>query len=1169
MSLPIPSGLILSVLALYIAVLFACAIYGENVTSRLKRRSRGLVFSLALGVYCSSWTFYGAVGEAVRHGIAFLPIYLGPLLFLWLGYDVWQRLGRIRSQLPISSIADFIAARYGKSGLLAALVTVLAILAILPYLALQLRAITLSASMLLGEQNPAVMNREVLLLTALLAVIAMLYSTRQLSNREQHSGLMLAIALESVVKLTALIMVALVTLGITPDAPAHLAGDIQQTMAQIQQEGLPASFWTQTILAAMAMICLPRQFHVSVVELRDSRDIRTARLWFAGYLVLMVAAILPIASWAMRIRANLMTNPDMAVLLFPIFHGQTWLALLAFLGGFSAATGMLLIATLALAIMLSNEVLLPVLWRFGILHQNDRQLSKWLKLIRWLSILVVMALGFAVYWLLASSDQLTALGLLAFSAVIQFAPALLGGLYWRGGSRHGVMAGLLMGFTLWIYTLFLPAILHTLHSTGADAWLLHGPDGWSWLRPEALLGFASAHPLNHGVFWSLGSNILLYIMISRYRPPSIAEQIQTERFFSSLSPDTVLPIPEHPQPLPPEQLRDAIPQGSSLHLRIGDLVAIASRINGNAETDAAFHQFAAQQQLTYDPALPANNRWWHFTEQLLANMVGSASARTLLTTALSSNGLTVGQVALILDQASAWQRFNKQLLITMMDHMAQGVSVVNANMQLVAWNKRYLELFNYPEALVYVGCPVAALIRYNAERGECGPGDVEEHIRKRIQWLQAGSPHEFERQRADGRIIEIRGHPVAGGGFVTTYADITAFRKTEAILEARVDERTQQLHQALQEQQRAREQADLANMSKSRFVAAASHDLLQPMHAARLFAAALEHSTLPPSDQQTLQQLDRSLHGAEAILNALLDIARLDSNTLTTSITRFALNDLLQDLYLQYQPIAEQRHLVLHVHPTTHWVRTDPLLLRRMVQNLLSNALRYTAHGRVVVGVLSSAAQPQHLRLGVWDTGPGIAPEQLPTLFGEFRRGSQTSPWGEQGLGLGLAIVDRMAKLLHHSLTSHSVVGQGASFILEIPLTDPPAITAHAITPAPQHLQPLHVLCLDNERTILDGMKILLEKWGCNVMLATTPDEARALLAQEHVHVLLVDQHLDQAEEGLDFLQHLPKPLPAALITADSDPDLPLRVKAAGVILLRKPLKPAALRAFLATIKTN
>lgn len=291
------SGLIVAVLALYIVLLFGCAFFGEKYASRLSARNRMLMFSLTLGVYCSSWTFYGATGAAVREGIIFLPIYLGPLLFLWLGYDIWKRLGRIRQHHAISSIADFIAARYGKSGNLAALVTILAVIAIIPYLALQLRAIALSTSVILGQQAQLHNTTNiVLILTALLAILAMMFGTRHIAHTEQHGGLMLAVAFESFVKLFALLCVAGFFLLQAPENIQQVSHDVQQHVYDLQHFGVPDTFWVQTLLAGLAIICLPRQFHVAVVELRDEKHIRGARGWFAAYLILTVLAIIPIAS---------------------------------------------------------------------------------------------------------------------------------------------------------------------------------------------------------------------------------------------------------------------------------------------------------------------------------------------------------------------------------------------------------------------------------------------------------------------------------------------------------------------------------------------------------------------------------------------------------------------------------------------------------------------------------------------------------------------------------------------------------------------------------------------------------------------------------------------------------------------------------------------------------
>ncbi len=1160
------SWLIIGGLALYILVLFLCAFFGERHASRLGPRGRMLLFSLTLGVYCSSWTFYGATGAAVRDGIIFLPIYLGPLIFIWFGYDIWRRLGRVRQHHAVSSIADFIAARYGKSGTLASLVTILAVIAIIPYLALQLRAVALSTAVILDQATDhlTTATNSVLLLTGILALLAMMFGTRQIANTEQHGGLMLAVAFESFVKLFALLCVAVFFLIESPANMRQVSEDVAKTFQNVQMFGVPETFWIQTLLAGLAIICLPRQFHVAVVELRDEKHIRGARRWFAVYLILTTVAIIPIASWALHASPNFLTIPDVAVLSLPLSFNQDWLSLLAFLGGFSASTGMLLVSSVALSIMLSNDLIMPALWRLNLLSRHDKRLPQFLKLTRRICILAVMLLGFLFFHFFNDIDQLSVFGLLAFSAVAQFAPSLIGGLYWRGGSRQGVYAGLIVGFFMWTYTLLFPTILRSLpdaYQAFAHQVLVFGPFHLNLLRPEALLGFESFAPLTHGVIWSLGLNTILYVWISKIYRPSVAEQIQAESFFYY----ETKPLPSHHTSTDMSYLHH-----DAARLKVGDLITLAKRITGEGPTQQAFKQFCEQNDVLLNSNSVANGMWWRFTEQYLAGTIGAASARTLLTTAMVNNGLALGQVANILDQASQWQRFNQNLLMTMIDHMTQGVSVVDENMCLVAWNNQYLKLFDYPKDLVYVGCPIADLIRYNAERGECGPGSIEEHVRKRIHWMKVGSAHEFERIRKDGRVIQMRGNPIEGGGFVTTFADITAFRENEAILEARVSDRTQQLETALAEQQLAREQADKANMSKSRFIAAASHDLLQPMHAARLFSTALEQSVSREDDRKTLQQLDRALHGAESMLSALLDIARLEGGSLQPKRQSYPLHDLLSDLELQFKSIAAQRNIRLNVHDAKFWIDTDPQWIRRIIQNFVSNALRYTAKGRVVVGVLRLSTRPQHIRIGVWDTGPGIAEEQRIKLFQEFERCGHTSPWGEQGLGLGLAIVQRMTSLLDHPVEVYSQIGQGSCFIIEVPTVDAPKVMAPQAQAIPLKTKAYRILCLDNDETILEGMSTLLSKWGYEVFKATEPEQAYALIQQHNIQVWLIDQHLNNQQLGLDFiLQHRQDQVPVALITADSDPELPQRLKELNVMLLKKPLKPAGLRAWLSGLKIS
>ena len=1160
-------GGLLALSAGYVGLLFVLAYWGDNrELSGWSLRSRSLLYGLTLAVYCTSWTFYGAVGAAVNGGWVFLPIYLGPMLLLLFGRGLLERLILASKAHNVTSISDFIASRYGKVQHLAVLVTIVAVVGVLPYVALQLKAVTLSVDALSGTVNAQrpLFADTAFIVAILLAVFAILFGTRRIDATEHHRGLMLAVALESVVKLIALLAAAIYAvylLSADTATPVTLLDDAR-VASLLSPDMLPPGFIAQTLLAFVALLCLPRQFQVAVVECDDVRHLRTARWSFGIYLLLVCLAVLPIALASLLNPQAIAGTPDMAVLRLSLLGDSQALALFVFIGGFSAATGMVIVETVALSTMICNDLVMPLLWKFKRFGLPERQnVSSLLLIVRRISILAVALLGYAYYRLTEQFQALAAIGLLAFSAVAQFAPAIIGGLYWRGASRRGVAMGLLAGFSLWLYTLLLP----TLARAGwfATDWIEYGPFGLAWLRPQSLFNLSGWDALTHGVFWSLLANISLFVFFSlRYRP-DLNQRIQAAPF-----------LDPYASPVAPPETED---WG---RVRIGELLELSSRIVGEEPALRAFSEFADERQQALKREQSADRGWFRFTERLLAGAVGAASARAMLTTALRGSGMDIGQVVALLDQTSQEQRFNRELLHTMMENISLGISVVDSEMRLVAWNRQYLELFDYPDGMVYIGCPVAALIRYNAERGECGPGEVEGHVRKRLAHMRAGTPHVFERVRADGRVIEMRGQPIHGGGYVTTYADVTSYKRNEQALRQseqslreysetlgqRVQERTEALRAALEAQQLARQEAVWANQSKTRFIAAASHDLLQPMNAARLFTTALNQHETDDAEIRTLaKQIDGSLRGAEDLLTALLDISRLDSGAQTPSRSVFPVADLFADLKLQFGPLAETRGLRFSVMSTRLWVDSDRQMLRRILQNFISNALRYTRTGGVLLGLRRTA---NGIRLQVWDTGPGIPLHHQHAIFEEFHRTGEVSPWGEKGLGLGLAICQRMGRLLEHEIAVQSQPGKGSCFSVTVPRATPSQRQdAEALTPLTAgSLHGLRVLCIDNEPDILLGMQALLSRWGCEPMLAADQEAAEQAM-QAEPQVILADYHLTDGVDGLALLTLLAnqngQALPGALVTADHSEMLAERVRAAGFTLLRKPVKPAALRAFL------
>lgn len=1143
----VSSWILLLVSIGYAALLFGVAWWGDRRPMYPDRPwLRPVVYSLALAVYCSSWTFYGAVGSAVRNGLGYLPIYLGPLLLLLFGWRIIERLALIARSENTVSIADFISSRYGRSRRLAALVTVIALIGVVPYLALQYKAVAMSLSVLSGDGGDSAhgfFSDPALYVALLMALFAALFGTRQVDATEHHHGMMLAISLESVVKLVAMIAVGVFAYLWLGDN----AFRVTNSARTLFENAPPVGFIAQTLLGFLAIVCLPRQFHVAVVECSDVGDIRKARWLFGGYLALFSLMVVPVAAAGASLFGGTSVADDSYVLALPLAEGRTALAIIAYVGGFSAATGMVIVASIALATMVSNDLIMPVLLRRGWAeHHAEADVASRVLWIRRVAILLLALTAYSYYRSSSNDSTLASYGLMAFAAVAQFAPGLIGGLYWRGASRRGVEAGMVLGFATWIYTLLLPTM--TQAGWFGMAWLHDGPFGIHWLRPQQLFGLSGWDTLTHGTFWSLLVNTGTMMIVSARSRPGVDERLRAAPFLDPYAQRPALVAGEWP--------------GS---VRVGDLRTLAERVVGERHARRAFAEQAQLLERELQPNAPADRAWVQFTERLLAAAIGAASARIVLTSVLRGSGMELGEVVAVLDQAGQELRFNREILSTTLENISAGVSVVDPDMRLVAWNRRYQQMFGYPDGMLYVGRPVADLIRYNAERGELGEGDVDAQIDKRIRYMRAGSPHIFERVRADGQVIEMRGQPLPGGGYVTSYNDITDFKRAEALLL----ETNETLEQRVAERSEA---AEHAQQSRTRFLAAISHDVLQPLNAARLFVSALRDSE-QGDDAQALERkhlserVDASLRAAEELLDGLLDVSRLDAGGLHAQISDFDVGELLRELAAQYAPVAAGRGLQLRVHARAVPVRSDRRLLRRVLQNFLANALRYTREGRIVIGM---RVRGDRVALQVWDTGPGIPENHMRQIYDEFHRYQQPFDWGERGLGLGLSICQRISRLLQHELDARSRVDHGSMFSIVVPRGNPLSerrASARRGTLANDSLAGLRVLCVDNDREIIDGMQALLGRWQVDVITATTVDEALQKIA-EGPSVMLVDYHLHDRLDGLATLDALraasPGPIAGALLTADGRDELKREARERGYRLLTKPVKPASLRAFLA-----
>ncbi|QIB34474.1 PAS domain-containing hybrid sensor histidine kinase/response regulator [Ancylobacter pratisalsi] len=1163
---------IITVALVYVGFLFAVASFGDRRPARPRREGRPYIYSLSLAVYCTSWTFFGSVGLATTQGLNFLTIYVGPVLFFALGAPLLLRIVRLAKAQNITSIADFVAARYGKSQGVAAMVAVVAILGSLPYIALQLKAVSASLVAMLGDFEGLGLHYPVvgdlaLMIAVAMAVFAVLFGTRHIDATEHQEGLMLAVATESIVKLVGFLAVGLFVTFVMFSGPADLfAKAAEKGVLPVLTKDFSVSNWAvMTLLSALAIFLLPRQFHVAVVENTSEREIRTAAWLFPLYLVLINLFVVPIAVAGLVAFPPGFIDGDMYVLTLPLSVGARWMALIAFVGGLSAATAMVIVETVALAVMVSNDIFMPLMVRARRSREADdtgpralhSDMGERLLMVRRVAIFAILLLAY-LYFRFAGEAQLAQIGLLSFAAVAQFGPALLLGLVWRRGTAPGAIAGIAAGIVLWAYTLLLPSLIDA--GLFSHDLLLHGPFGLDMLRPQALLG-VHASPLNHGVMWSLTVNVLCFLGVSLMRQPTPIERLQASVFVEA----------------------DRAPSAPSFRLwrspvTVGELLGTVSRYLGEDRTRASFESVSAMRGVTLDPGREADFQLIRYAEHLLASAIGAASSRLVLSLMLRKRTVSTKAALKLLDDASAAIQYNREILQTALDHVRQGIAVFDRDLRLICWNRQFGEVLELPSEIVRIGVGIDQIVRFNATSGMLGPGPVEEIVRVRLERYARRSVTFQERLAPRGVVMEVRVNTMPDGGVVVTFTDITpsveaaeALERANETLERRVRERTTALEKLNTQLAQAKAEADDANISKTRFLAAASHDILQPLNAARLYATSLVERTETGENRENgrlARNVDASLEAVEDILGALLDISRLDAGALKPDIGAFRVDDIFSQLEIEFTPLAKDKGLRLIFVASSAAVRSDRRLLRRLLQNLVSNAIKYTPEGRVLVGVRRRRGK---LRIQVLDTGLGIPQAKQKLIFKEFQRLDQGAK-AARGLGLGLSIVERISRVLEHPITLVSTHGRGSAFEVEVPSAPPIPAEAPRTLPASvpaSTLNDLIVLCIDNDPAILDGMETLLAGWGCRVIKAHDMHRALAALRESRLlpDVLLVDYHLDDAD-GIEVAKQLRwklgQHLPAVLITADRSKRVRDTARATEMEVLNKPVRPAALRALLA-----
>ncbi|MCB0194771.1 MAG: histidine kinase [Anaerolineae bacterium] len=651
-------GIILFVSFAYIGILFAIAHYSDKRADAGRSViSNPYIYSLSLAVYCTAWTFYGSVGHAASTGIGFLPIYLGPTLMAALWYLVMRKIIRISKLHHITSIADFISSRYGKSSSLAGLVTIIAVVGIIPYISLQLEAVSTSFAVMwehseiaatVPRNNMTIFSDTAFYVALLLAMFAIIFGTRHLDTTERHEGLVAAIGFESIVKLLAFLVVGFyITYGIF-----NGFGDIftrasqvpeLQTLFTMENAGTYTDWTWLMFLSMMAIMFLPRQFQMTVVENVNEKHLDKAIWMLPLYLLLINIFVLPIALGGRLLFPSGVVDADTFVLTIPISQGQEELALLVFLGGLSAATGMVIVATVSLSTMVSNELIMPALLHFGPLRlSKSRDLGGVLLTIRRSTIIIVLLLGYVYFRATGTSYTLVSIGLISFAAVAQFAPSIFGGIYWKTGNHLGAITGLSAGFVMWTYTLFLPSLAESGYLS--PSFIASGPFGIELLKPYALLGLSGLNPITHSLFWSMLVNVGGYMILSLVGRQTIIEHSQAAQFV------------------------DIYKQAEDNDIRLWRstssvpvIRSILEQFLSPARVDEALNQYAQKRNLDWSKDDVADTELINYAERLLAGSVGSASARVLIASAVKEEPVSMDEMMYMLDETSKVIAYSREL----------------------------------------------------------------------------------------------------------------------------------------------------------------------------------------------------------------------------------------------------------------------------------------------------------------------------------------------------------------------------------------------------------------------------------------------------------------------------------------------------------------------------
>ncbi len=1214
---------VLATILLYAGGLFLIAIGVERRAAAGRSPANNpVIYALSLAVYCTAWTYYGSVGIAASSGMLFLTIYLGPTILMVVWWLVLHKLVRIKHVQRITSIADFISARYGKSEMIAALATLIALMGIMPYIALQLKAILSTFDIITASPEKTLTlghSQMGLVVVGLMTILTIIIGVRKLDPTERHEGMIMTLAAEAVLKLLGMIAAGIFVTYFLYDGFDDILqrlsdSPFQHLMSIAGEKKTPYLTWmTYLILAMSAILLLPRQFHVAVVENSDEKHILTAMWLFPIYLLLINIFVFPIAAGGL-LKGYPTTDADNFVLRLPIDFGARWMAMLVFMGGISAATGMIMVSSVTLSTMIINHLFLPLIR--GI--KGMAFLRKHLLQCKWAAVVLVIAFGYWFERKVMAPYMLVNIGIISFAAVLQFGPVVVGGICWRGANKMGAGLALAGGFAIWFYTLIVPSMIKS-GLLNSDV-LITGLFGMAFLKPEALFGMAVFEPLTHSVFWSLFFNIALFIFGSLIFKQSPQEESLAEEFVSSLP--------------AVYRLRRSSPQDATIDLVVKKQEIEALLTQYLPETEVKSNLSACFQRLGLEGKSRITIRellvLHQEVEKFLAGSIGAPAAHKAMTHSNIFSTRETDDLMEVYRRVLADFRVTPQELKDKIDYYQEKEALLTTHakelqelnralelriveqheteMALARSEEKYRSIFENALEGIFQSSPDERFISTSPSMAQILGYDSPETLMKTVtdipkqvyvhshEWRKLiklleleNSVTDFECQyyRKNSTIIwvSIRARVIrdeAGEikyieGFVR---DISKRKKAEHALqrayhdlEKRVEERTAELRRANETLRQTKEAAEAATRAKSEFLANMSHEIRTPMNGVIGAAELALDEEMPPKTRHYMKIIHSSAYSLLSIINDILDFSKIEAGKLELEIRPFQLDEVLDSVTDVFINKVTEKGIELLVDidgQTPLALIGDPFRLQQIIKNLIDNAIKFTPQGGVVLlGVkpISMTVEKAVLAFAVKDTGQGIVPEYRRRLFQPFTQADTSTTRKYGGTGLGLTICKQLVEMMDGDINVESELGSGSTFTFTVRLGRQPIDQEHPLV-APAAIRGLRALVVDNCEENLTIIQKMLDSFGFSVETAFSGQEAikrlkSPTMPEKPIKLLMLDwlmPGLDGIETTRRIRRDLHLDIPIILMTAFGREMERRDAEKVGLNgLLIKPIYPSAL----------